>query len=376
VKLLATTFAPFPFLELCTRYAISEGRESQVIAEQFAKKVDTLDDQSIMALSNMIIRNRLTRLSEEIIRHSRSQTGAVRSLENLIMNRIAELHALERERFSVVAKLVSIMVSSKIDYVFFKTFDRFADVGVDVDLLVPLSSYWSCVKALQRGGFIAIDDLSKTYATGFVVQGNPIIVDLHTDITIMGVSYFETRKLFERKHTIELRSSDGQMKESEKINIESADQEIDASLAVAHSVIKENSLKGSDVLKVCYAFNADANSLLCTINEQNLQVAADVFARTLFCISVPIEIQKMFFKGRSLIVETAEAYLNKSLIGSLRLPFTFPVPVSLLALFDRLVRRKELALVLPKISSSLRYKRSVFTLATKALKHTWWGDGS
>ena len=125
-----------------------------------------------------------------------------------------------------------------VDYVVFKTLNRVERVDVDVDIIVPLEGLPDALKALLARGFRPVDDISKTYATGLALPGNPIILDLHTSVTVLGMPYFDARLLLSRKARVEPHWGP---------RVYHATPEADAAVRVAHAVIKEAEVRVDDV---------------------------------------------------------------------------------------------------------------------------------
>jgi hypothetical protein len=92
-----------------------------------------------------------------------------------------------------------------------------------------------------NSGFSLIDDTRKKYATGLIIKGNPIILDLHTDLTVAGVSYLKPELIF--KYTVERSIMLG----DRKLTIHTPDDMLEAIIRVLHSLVKEAELKLNDI---------------------------------------------------------------------------------------------------------------------------------
>lgn len=93
----------------------------------------------------------------------------------------------------------------------------------------------------MNSGFSLIDDTRKKYSTGLIIKENPIILDLHTDLTVAGVSYLKPELIF--KYTVEKSIDLG----DRKLTIHTPDDMLEAIIRVLHSLVKEAELKLNDI---------------------------------------------------------------------------------------------------------------------------------
>ncbi len=162
-----------------------------------------------------------------------------------------------------------------IEYVIFKTFNRLMRVDVDVDVLIPKDMYLEAVKALLDAGFQPIDDLSKTYATGLMLPGNPIVLDLHTEITVLGTPYFNHQILLKEK------TETSQELGGIVLTTYTPSPTAEAAVRIAHAVIKEAEIRADDIsetLKTIIKTGAKLNTL---IQKQNLTLAYQTYIQIL-----------------------------------------------------------------------------------------------
>jgi hypothetical protein len=181
---------------------------------------------------------------------------------------------LSKHRDRVVIAASSTLKKEAIPYVVFKTYAPSKYVGVDVDLIVPSKYYSKSVSSLMNAGFISIDSIRKKYATGFVMDDNPIILDLHTNVTVAGISYLKTELIF--RHTVmeDIKVKDGTS------SVQFLDDQLDAICRALHSLAKEAEIKLCDIFDIsAMSRKKDLSKVLKTIDELDdiKQLAIAVF---------------------------------------------------------------------------------------------------
>ena len=167
--------------------------------------------------------------------------------ENTPLARQLEPHAtdtLRRAAYSdqLLMKTIGLLEENNIQYVIFKTFNTIKSIDVDIDLLINPWDYWRTIRLLLKHGYIPIDDIHKTYATGLMIKKNPIILDLHTEITILGIPYITRRTLFKNRTLYTHQSTSGA-----KLQVYTANKPAEALARIAHGVIKEAEFKLDDL---------------------------------------------------------------------------------------------------------------------------------
>jgi hypothetical protein len=355
--------------------SLAEKKERKFVAKgRFAKLVnETSSKGALEALVVMADRNRVTLvlsklLSEEegFVLSSPASDSKLTTIKNALDLVLARDHDLESKRDSVVKRLSLLLNGSSIEHFFFKTFNPFGGVGVDVDLMIRRKDFQRFVKLIMTSNFTAIDSISKTYATGFLLEGeekNPTIVDLHTDLAILGVSYLSPEILFE--NVVE-KNFFAESKEA-KLNV--PNDETEALVAMAHAVIKEGSIRASDLLVVYKGLCFHENSFSKAVRAQNLVTANELF---MFIMNRALGLTSNGTSsnpnGSSLSSKLAMSFLLKSIPETrLGLPFKLPSESSALAFFDCVRSNGELGQALPKAISSFKYRRNIARAGQKLM---------
>jgi hypothetical protein len=199
---------------------------------------------------------------------------------NLINSELARILAIEAKsvyesmchRDKLLSLLVEVLEEGEIDYVIFKTFNNLGVVDVDIDIIIQPGSFLDTVKKLVDKGFKPIDDLSKIYATGFMVKGNPIIVDLHTEITVLGVPYVRGEILFKHKVKINYKTSC-----SDPLNLNILDASAEALVRIGHAVVKEAEIRVEDISEVLKAVREQPGELRKLVEAEELNSALFFF---------------------------------------------------------------------------------------------------
>jgi hypothetical protein len=358
--------------------SVSKKDQAQIFAvDTFTKQINSSSQNTLNQLVEISVKNRFTLplkqiLAEESFARSRS-TGA-KSLDDLLNHKLNETQELESKRDLVIKRLSELLLQSSIEHLFFKTFNPFGGVGVDVDLLIRKEDFPKSVSAIMRNGFTPIDSLSKTYATGFLLEGgeNPIIVDLHTDIAILGVSYLSPEILFANKIEVEIEFDFGRGSETCKLNV--VNEKTAALVTIAHSIIKESSVRASNLLEVYQAYRLYGEVFSDFVKSEHLQVAYELFmlvmqyelsdtefSDDIESLSTPIE------SFPTLASKLAVSFLAKSLRKDNAMPAKIPVESSAIAFFDDVRRRGELGQALPKAISSFKFGRNVARAGQKLM---------
>ncbi len=337
----------------------------------FAKLIDSLQEKEIFLLAQLIAKNRITMAVTGIVENQPALSPKIKALRDLLNDHIRESNDLRAMRDSIVMKLEKVLTDASIDHLYFKTFNRFGDVGVDIDLLIRPGSYQRCIRALRENGFYPIDDLSKTFETGFMIANNPIIVDLHTDIAIMGITYFSPDQLFrakcKTKVNIILNRKDGET--SNGLCLDTINEEAGGALVLAHSVIKEGAIRASDLVEVYEAFRANPVEFMQIIEKEKLQVACDCFGRVmaLFPSVFSTNLRKMLSGQSDYVSAISRSIQNKN--SKPTLPITLPVVIPVLSLLGKLLKQRRLTISFLRAVSTLRFRRSVDTISKRVLTY-------
>lgn len=234
-----------------------------------------------------------------------------------------------RDRNFVMLRASEVLRREGIDHAFFKTPVRFPTWGVDADVLVPREDYWDCVSSLLKEGFFPIDDLSKTYETGLSLEGKRGILDLHTKISTLDVSYLDEEKLLDPE-SIESRGFEG-------TSINFLERGWEGVLMVGHSIIKDREIDLVDVAEVLRSLRSDPDVFFGRISSQRLSTAADWF----LSLSRPL----------------LERSSGSSRGGQVP-PFKVPLHVSAMSLLSRISARSEVGESMGRALSALRFRRN------------------
>jgi hypothetical protein len=268
-------------------------------------------------------------------------------------------------RDELLRRVTRTLDASETKYAVFKTINKSGAVGVDIDVMIGPADFETAVKGLIDGGFYPIDSLSKRYATGFMVKGNPIIVDLHTELTVMGVRYLPSEFLLEKSREVEVQPSDG----SDHFPLRLPNEQRDTVARMAHCVIKEGTLSIGDIIETAQALRDSERPIATLLQSANLQLAGAVFVRTVGTATGNEETFKEFGFKRSPMSSLVERQLLGR-AGQPRFPLKFPPGVRLLVFFDHLEREGDLTSSIPRLVSSLKFRRNTAYMGHK-LAESW-----
>jgi len=330
-----------------------------VDSSSWISQLDSLASSEVEPLCQSIIGNRLSFFASSALEGQRSEAARLvkRRLENALITHEPTL----KERDSLLRSLVKTLTSAGIDYIVFKTVNRTGWIGVDVDFIVPESSYQECIRALLAEGFRPIDDLSKEYATGLMLKGNSVVADLHTELAVLGVPYVRAQTLLSDRRRVEMDGGDG----AGLLTFNQLGGATEAVVRLAHAVIKEGTVTAGEVAEVLPDIGSSDVSPL--IAEENLGLASSVFAQVasstmnLSCFDPLIA----FTDGA--IHSLAKSTLDESLKRR-NLPFRIPTNVSILALIDHLQSEGELSASVPTLVRNLAFKRNAAYLGHTLLE--------
>ena len=306
--------------------------------------------------------NRIVTLMYQILLRQGSTNA--RHFLPYLRTEVSRIEKLRCFRDALLKKMSFILDGNGIDYVTFKTLNKSGTVGVDIDIMIQYDDFDRCATLLQNQGFHAIDDLSKKYATGFMWGDNPITLDLHTDLTVLGIRYLSPDSLLSSKRKIRFQSS----VVSETFNLSVLDEVSDATVRMAHSVIKEGSVSVADILEPIDLIRRQPDAIVEYVTKEGLQTAVAVFMKILTSMHhnpspksrIPFYDDEISSLARALVAQ---------LVRSPRLPMKLPMMLSLVALFDRLDRNKEMTDYLLLSAYSLKHRRNVQQLGQKILSH-------
>jgi len=172
-----------------------------------------------------------------------------------------------------------------IEYAVFKTFNRAERIDVDVDVVIDKGVYWEAVRLLTKRGFKPVDDVTKTYATGFMLPQNPIVLDLHTEITVLGLPYFEAELILRN------RVKAGHVLGGIEVETYTAKPHVDAALRIAHAVIKEAEIRIDDVTEVLNALILNSSGVEDIAKKsRSLRTSYKLFLQMLETVLISLEL--------------------------------------------------------------------------------------
>lgn len=330
----------------------------------FSSHIEKLRLDDVQRLSRLIDVNRIAVPVYDLLNSLGSRNAQVlkQSLESII----ARIQKLERSRDELLGRLSRVFDDAYIDYAVYKTLNSLGYVGVDIDVIIDPSSYDRCVEVLLADGFFPIDNLSKRYATGFIVKGYATIVDLHTELAVLGVRYLSSSSLLRRSQEIEFQPSYA----SNPFPLKVIDGVVDALVRMAHCVLKEGSITVGDVAETSYHLGHDLDATLNCVKDEGLKLAASIFSYIaldrlgLEQYGPLITFERSFTHGlaRSMIHDQSRASVP---------PIMIPSTVSIIALFDKLKKGREVSRYLLLPMSSLRYERNAAHLGRKILERLY-----
>jgi len=263
-----------------------------------------------------------------------------------------------RYRDELLHLLVEVLEDGGIDYVVFKTFNELGVVDVDIDVIVRHEVYWDTVRGLISRGFKPIDDLGKTYATGFMVRGNPIVVDLHTEVTVLGVPYVDSETLFKHRVRVRRRSSS-----NGDINLYVLDALAEALVRIAHAIVKEAEIRIDDISEVLKVAEEQPSGLVKLIGEEELNPALLIFAEKVDS-ELSVGIGRLGNTGSGLTLGVLRGVATR---GGEIPPYRLPRLVSVVVLLHRARKRGEFRLLLRAVEN-LRYRRNVAHIGSLLVK--------
>jgi hypothetical protein len=313
-------------------------------------------------LTNRLVKNRLAYCASATI--SEIDSGAVRALQPRLAVEVARTMQMQSYRNSLLKTVCSLLEEKELDYVVFKTLNKSGAVGVDLDVMIDESDFDDCVRAFQNRGFRSIDDLSKRYATGFVLGTNPIVVDLHTSLTVLGVSYLSSASLLSSKRRIRYQST----LVDEPFDINLLKEEMDAIVRMAHCVIKEGRVSIADLIEPVKVMEKSLSEVAVCSNREGLQTAVNSFLRIYSTYIESFSNDIAIADGA--LARIARCMTERTLSSQRELPVKLPLMLSMAALLDRLRRKEEVTEYLLTPISSLRYRRNIEQLGRKILTHS------
>ncbi len=343
-----------------TTNLLSQSVDSQELNEKLERVVEL---NKIEDLVKGLVVNRIVLPTCQFL--AQSEFGAKKRLEDRLRIEVAEIMKLNAYRDRLIATLCPLLEQRNIDYVLFKTINKSGAIGVDIDVMIDYENFDKCVSYLQAQGFRPIDDLSKKYATGFVYENNPIIVDLHTELTVLGIRYVSAKSLLSSKVRIDFQSDNL----SAPLRLNVLDDVMETVVRMAHCIIKEGKITVADMMESIQVIGNCSVATLEHTEREGLQVAVSAFLQVLTSVSNcqnHITDSKTFDEG---ITRRFTRVMVVQSINSKKLPVKLPVMLSLAALLSRLKRNDEMTDYLLLSLYSLRHRRNIEQIGRKILNY-------
>ncbi len=293
------------------------------------------------------------------------RNGLCDNLQKRLQAEAEEVRRMNGHRDRLIEKLCPFLDDRKIDYVLFKTMNKSGAIGVDIDVMIDYENFDRCVSYLEAQGFRPIDDLSKKYATGFVYEDNPIIIDLHTELTVLGIRYISAKSLLSSKMRIDFQSDS--LSGSVRLNV--LDDVMETVVRMAHCIIKEGTITVADMMESIRVIENCSVATLEHAEREGLQVAVSAFLQVLTSVSNcqnPITDSKTFDEG---ITNRITRVMVEQSTNSKRLPVKLPAMLSFAALLSRLKRNDEMTDYLLLSLYSLRYRRNIEQIGRKIVSY-------
>lgn len=344
-------------IKCIANYAMSQKPEI-IFNRQFTIDIDSFSDSQLDYLVRLLNANRVTLMFYELLKNLNSPN--ISKLKDRLKPSFNKIKELEGQRDDLLRRLADVFDDMNIDYVVFKTLNASGWIGVDIDIMIELSSYERCIDALLRNGFYAIDDLSKKYATGFMVKGNPIIVDLHTELAVLGVRYMCSDLLLRHRHCKRFQPSG-----SDLFALNVLDETMEALVRMVHSVLKEGTVTIAEVAEVLRVFSGNPDLMIRYIDEENFQLSAAIFSYAAKCM-LNEQISPSIKFNESFTHSLARSLMANSVCDSLP-PFKLQVAMCVLAFLDHLKSSGEIGNYLPSLVNSFRFKRNTAYIGRKIL---------
>lgn len=345
-------------------YALSQNLKF-LNCREFIATIDSFSDLQIDALAHLIDANRMTVHLYQGLEYSDSQ-GACR-LKSRLKSSFEDQIGRKLLRDLLLRKLITTFEDMSIDYVVFKSLNSSGWIGVDIDVMIAPSDYDLCVKILLKNGFYSIDDLAKRYATGFMIRGNPIVVDLHTELAILGVRYLSADLLLQNSKcvTVSLFGSQG----LDSLVLNTPNETVEALARIAHSILKEGIITLGDFQEV---YRVPMNSIIDYIAKEGLQLSASVFAYESLYLQNTEQFADLLMFQETLLHYIAKDILISSIEDAVP-PFKIPTAVCALAFIDHLKTKGELGRCAPTLLHSLKFSRNAAHIGHKLFERFFAG---
>jgi len=257
----------------------------------------------------------------------------------------------------VVSRASEALKQHGVEHVFFKTFNYSGSVGVDADLLIKPKDYVKALKALTSYGFKLVDDPRKRYATGLALPGNPVVLDLHTDLAVLGARYLDPDILL-RNRVLMLWGG---------LKVYVARPQADVVVRAVNAVVKEGAITLHDIYETVCAFRSRPKGLAELAERygvgEYLKVLLDVAFTISGCTQVGSEASKL---RHSRVSRAITEHVIKDFREGVLTPH-IPLNLQVLALLNAATKHERPAKAILKAIKSLKYPRNTQHLARKVL---------
>ncbi len=238
---------------------------------------ELLDNGCLAELVEWAISNDAAPLLYELGLEASTRLGG--ELAEKLRGAVEEALENARQMAGLIRVVDQALEARGVDYAVFKTFNRVGRIDVDVDLVVKPRDYVRAIRALRAAGLVLVDDVSKTYATGLMLPGNPIVLDLHTQLTVLGVPYLDASILFigRERRGVELVGG-------VEVEAWTAAPLPDTVARIGHAVVKEAEVRLDDATETLRVVLEKERIVAGILEKQGLSRALRAFLRALTAI--------------------------------------------------------------------------------------------
>jgi hypothetical protein len=256
-----------------------------------------IEDTCLDYFIELIVKNRLETLFKEYFERNNCRGRLYEELNKYY----GKTHIGFKKQLEILRRVLNLFFKNNIEYVIIKTINPSKSIGVDIDVLINKQDYWRVLKLLIDNGFKLIDDPRKIYEVGLIYGSNPIILDLHTDLAVGGVSYLDPEIVLLNKRITDYYG----------LELYVPDPGVDSLIRSLHSVVKEGVLFLRDMYDIIVLENSvnrdKSPSYLEGVSDQCIKIH-----NTIVWFS-----ENMFGVGKSISGKHVDQYLLQVLYNGL-----------------------------------------------------------
>ena len=257
----------------------------------------------------------------------------------------------------VVSRASEALKRHGVEHVFFKTFNYSGSVGVDADLLIRPEDYVRALKALTSYGFKLVDDPRKRYATGLALPDNPVVLDLHTDLAVLGARYLNPDIL----HRNKVLMSWGDLK------VYVARPRADVVVRAVNAIVKEGAITLHDIYEAICTLRSEPNGLVELAEKYGVGEYLKVLLDVAYTISDSIRVSNEANKlHHSRVSRAITRYIINRFREGILTPH-IPLNLQILALLNVTTKHEKPVKLIVKTIKSIKYPRNTQHLARKVL---------